>query len=87
MSLNSGIATSSSSGTPPNRHFDDLLTSSELAQTLKVSNRLPENWRLQGIGPKFIRAGGRRVLYRWDDVVEYLNSRRFSSTSEEQAAA
>ena len=67
------------------RHGDELLTSVELAQVLKVSDRLPETWRLQGTGPKFIRAGGRRVLYRWADVIDYLNRRRFSSTSEEQA--
>ena len=70
----------------PTRHGDEFLTSVELAQVLKVSERLPETWRLQGIGTKFIRAGGRRVLYRWSDVTEYLNSRCYSSTSQEQAA-
>lgn len=70
------------------RHWslDDLLTSSELAGALKVSDRTPENWRLRGEGPPFIRVGGRRVLYRWRDVVSYLNARSFGSTSEEQAA-
>jgi hypothetical protein len=66
---------------------NDFLTTPELARALKVSDRAPENWRLQGIGPKFIRAGGRRILYRWGDVLEYLDSRRFSSTSEESNAA
>jgi len=66
---------------------DDLLTSLELARALKVSDRAPESWRMRGVGPRFMRAGGRRVLYRWSDVLEYLNSRRYSSTSEEAAAA
>ena len=65
------------------RYADELLTSVELAHALKVSDRLPETWRLQGIGPKFIRAGGRRVLYRWSDVIQYLTARSYSSTSEE----
>ena len=72
--------------TQPVRNPDDLISSNELADVLKVSLRLPESWRLQGVGPKYIRVGGRRVLYRWGDVTEYLNSRRFNSTSEEQAA-
>jgi hypothetical protein len=66
--------------------LDDLLTSSELAGALKISERTPENWRLRGEGPPFIRVGRRRVVYRWGDVVQYLHGRRFSSTSEEQAA-
>ena len=69
------------------RSLDDLLTSNELAKALKVSDRLPENWRLQGTGPKFIRVGGRRVLYRWADVLDYLLGRSFTSTSEESTKA
>jgi hypothetical protein len=65
---------------------DDLLTSSELAGALKVSERTPENWRLRGEGPPFIRVGGRRVLYRWRDVMSYLDARSFGSTTEEQTA-
>jgi hypothetical protein len=71
---------------PTSWHPDDLLTSSELAGSLKISERTPENWRLNGAGPPFIRVGGRRVLYRWRDVLEYLEARRFSSTTEEQTA-
>jgi hypothetical protein len=65
---------------------EDLLTSQELAEALKISVRTPENWRLKGEGPPFIRVGKRRCLYRWREVLEYLDARRFSSTSEEQAA-
>jgi hypothetical protein len=69
------------------RHPDDLLTSVELALSLKVSERAPENWRQHGIGPTYMRAGGRRVLYRWADVLTWLNDRRFTSTAEESSAA
>jgi hypothetical protein len=68
------------------RHPEDLLTSSEFAAEIHSSPRTVESWRLRGTGPPFIRVGGRRVLYRWRDVLEYLEGRRFSSTSEEQAA-
>jgi len=68
------------------RHPDDLLTTSELSAIYDKSPRTLESWRLKGIGPKYIRVGGRGVLYRWGDAVEYHNSRRFSSTSEERAA-
>jgi predicted DNA-binding transcriptional regulator AlpA len=68
------------------RHPDDLLTTGETATVTHFSPRTLENWRRKGIGPKFVRIGGRGVRYRWGDIVEYANSRRFSSTSEEQAA-
>jgi len=67
------------------RHPDDLLTSSEFAAEIHSSPRTVESWRLRGAGPPFIRIGGRRVLYRWRDVLRYLEGRRFSSTSEEHA--
>ena len=44
-----------------------------------------ENWRVAGIGPKFIKAG-RRVLYDPDDIAEWREARRFQSTSEAEAA-
>jgi predicted DNA-binding transcriptional regulator AlpA len=77
---------SSTTLTAVGRHPDELLTSVELARVLKVSDRAPENWRQNGDGPPYIRAGGRRILYRWSDVLEWLDQRRYSSTSEEGAA-
>jgi hypothetical protein len=68
-------------------HPDTLLTSVELAGVLKVNRRLPEVWRVSGAGPAYLRAGGRRVLYRWSDVLDWLNNHRFVSTSEEAHAA
>jgi hypothetical protein len=67
-------------------HPDALLTSVELARTLKVNDRLPEVWRQNGSGPPYMRVGGRRVLYRWGDALAWLNNRRFTSTSDEISA-
>lgn len=44
-----------------------------------------ENWRVAGIGPKFIKSG-RRVLYDPDDIAAWRAERRFQSTSEAEAA-
>lgn len=68
-------------------HPDTLLTSVELARALKVNDRLPEVWRASGTGPAYMRAGSRRILYRWGDVLSWLNDRRFISTAEEAGAA
>jgi hypothetical protein len=68
-------------------HPDTLLTSVELARTLKVNDRLPEVWRASGTGPVYMRAGGRRILYRWGDVLTWLNDRRFTSKAEEASTA
>jgi hypothetical protein len=53
---------------------------------VKNSPRTLESWRLNGIGPNFVRMGRRGVRYRWGDLLDYVHGRRFSSTSEEQAA-
>lgn len=68
---------------------DTLLTSAELAIVLKIASRTPEAWRIRGHGPRYSRIGGKlgRVVYRWSDVQEYLNSRAFTSTSQESALA
>lgn len=71
------------------RNPEELFTSKQLADFLKVGERLPESWRLQGTGPRYIRVGGRRgrVVYRWADIATYLEGRSFSSTAEESARA
>ncbi len=43
-----------------------------------------ENWRVLGIGPKFIKTPGRRgkVLYDPDDIEAWKDANRYQSTSE-----
>lgn len=43
-----------------------------------------EKWRSSGTGPRYHKAG-KVVLYHIDDLREWMNARRFTSTSEEQA--
>lgn len=53
--------------------MDDLMTSKEVADYLKVSEKTLENWRKRGTGPRFSRLG---VLIRYQrvDVEQYLEN-------------
>jgi hypothetical protein len=61
-----------------------LLTQAEAAQELRLSERTLERMRLQGDGPKFVKAN-RRVLYRAEDLESWVVSRLATSTSERRA--
>ena len=58
------------------------LTQSEAAELLRLSTRTLERMRIEGNGPRFVKAGGRRVIYRESDLEEWALSRTFQSTSE-----
>jgi hypothetical protein len=62
-------------------HPNSLLLQNQLAKILHKSVRSLERDRVQGSGPKFCKAG-KRVLYRWSDVLKFLEDNSFSSTSE-----
>jgi predicted DNA-binding transcriptional regulator AlpA len=59
-----------------------LLTQREAATALRLSERSMERMRVSGLGPKFIRCGGRAVRYRQSDLDEWLTARSVRSTSE-----
>jgi hypothetical protein len=59
-----------------------LLTQQQAADYLGgLSIRTLEKWRVTGEGPPYVKMG-RRVLYRLEDLVAWINSRRRTSTSE-----
>lgn len=60
------------------RHLNQI----ELSRRLGVSHRTLERWRWLGVGPKFIKVGG-RVKYRLEDVEAYERSRLCQCTSDE----
>lgn len=62
-----------------------LLDTEQAAPLIGQSVGTCQNWRVQGVGPKFIKSG-RKVLYDPDDIAEWRASRRFQSTSEAEAA-
>jgi hypothetical protein len=47
----------------------------ELARRLPISLITWQNWRRHGGGPPFFRLG-RRIVYRWREVVAWLESHR-----------
>ncbi len=51
---------------------------------LSISERTLERWRIEGTGPVYIKAG-RRVLYRRDDIEQWLAAGARSSTSDGEA--
>ena len=65
-----------------------LLTQSEAAELLRVTERTLERLRVAGTGPKFIRIGKTKAIrYRPGDVEAWLATKLVSSTSEESDAA
>lgn len=48
------------------RHLNQV----ELGRRWNVSERTLEGWRWRGIGPKFLRLGG-RIRYRLQDIEEF----------------
>jgi len=58
-----------------------LLTQSETAELLRLSERTLERWRVVGGGPVFCKLG-KRVLYRRADLDEWIASHVVNSTSE-----
>lgn len=47
------------------------------AEMIGVHKKTLQNWRTQGIGPAYLRIGsvGSRVIYRLDDLEDWINSR------------
>ena len=68
--------------------MNDLLDTKTAAPRIGVSPGTLENWRVAGIGPKFIKTPGRRgkVLYDPTDIEAWKAANRFQSTSEAEAA-
>ncbi len=52
---------------------NDTATSKEVAAYLHTSEAGLAQLRYRGMGPKFIRVGPRKVIYRWSDVQKYLD--------------
>ena len=58
-----------------------LLTQREVALALRCSERTLERWRVQGIGPRFVRLNA-SIRYRQQDLDAHVAARVVASTSE-----
>lgn len=61
----------------------EFLTPCEVAQRYegKITVRTLANWRSQGIGPPFVKVGG-RILYRSKILAEWEDRRTVNSTQD-----
>jgi len=51
----------------------DLIDSKIVARMLGVSTKTIERWRLEGIGPQYVKLSKRVVRYKVQDVSDYVN--------------
>ena len=63
-----------------------LLTPSEAATYLRASKSYLDKLRVYGGGPRFLRFGKRKILYRKSDLDLWAAQRSFGSTSEYPAS-
>lgn len=53
---------------------DALITEQAAATILSIQTSTLQNWRWQGVGPRFYKVGGRLVRYRRADLEAWLSN-------------
>lgn len=61
---------------------DEHISTKDLASRTGTSPRLWDGYRCKGGGPQYFRISARCVRYRWGDVVDWMNARRFANTTQ-----
>lgn len=62
-------------------------TPHEVAEYMRTTVASLATQRYKGTGPKFVKVDGKRVLYRWTDVDEYIESRLMTRTDDHPGVA
>lgn len=52
--------------------MNDLLTVSEVSEQIRVPEATLRFWRHRGIGPRSFKVGPRRVMYKREDVIAWM---------------
>jgi predicted DNA-binding transcriptional regulator AlpA len=65
----------------------DYLTTPEFCEKYHVSPRTADRWRVTGEGPRWVRTGPRKVLYRVVDCELWAASRTFDHRADELSRA
>jgi hypothetical protein len=60
----------------------ETLDEYQAADFLGVKVKTLRNWRVRGVGPAFLKYGGKLVRYRRADLLAWQESQRRTSTSE-----
>lgn len=66
---------------------NDTATSKEVAAYLHTTESGLAQMRYRGIGPKFVKVGPRKVIYRWSDVQDYLDQNTCRRTDDPRGVA
>jgi hypothetical protein len=66
----------------PRRLFDPQ----EASDYLRMAKQTLARWRCYGLGPRFVRIGG-RIFYDVADLDAFITARKFQSTAEADQAA
>jgi predicted DNA-binding transcriptional regulator AlpA len=61
---------------------DRLVDERQAAEFLAYSVRALQNWRVRGGGPRFVKVSGRSIRYRRRDLIDWIEARLRSNTSE-----
>ena len=61
---------------------DQLLTEKDAASLIGYTPRALQNWRLRGGGPQYVKVSARSVRYQRRDVIEWIDQRKQSHTSQ-----
>jgi predicted DNA-binding transcriptional regulator AlpA len=69
-------------GQPDPDFLDRLMDEREAAGFLCYSVRALQNWRVRGGGPRFVKVSGRSVRYRRRDLMQWIDERTRSHTSQ-----
>jgi excisionase family DNA binding protein len=59
------------------------LSTAQVADYLNISKSWLEKLRVSGFGPPFYKVGPRRVLYKREDLDQWIGECRVNSTSEQ----
>lgn len=66
---------------------DETATSKEVAEYLHTTEQGLAQMRYRGTGPRFVKVGPRKVIYRWSDVQAYLDANTLTRTDDPRGAA
>jgi hypothetical protein len=67
---------------PPPPDVPRLATPAQMAKYLHTTEAALAQMRYMGNGPKFIKVGGRRVLYNWDDLLAWIKKNTIQRTDD-----
>ncbi len=59
-----------------------LIDEIQAAEMLSIDRRTLQKWRIEGLGPKFVRLSKKCVRYSLKDISKWIDDRTFGSTTE-----